>query len=303
MEETFFDKDCMSSDLASSNQFTHISNEPKISTPPSVIQHYLKKFNFDNNFTDSNKNPINYLIVGNTRTGKNDLIKNITVKLNSMFTLSKIYLFTIVQLNDYSDIFTNIHFAKDNMDCLTDIIEEIKNNFINNEHSLIILDDTFDIYKNSNKDLFNYLFFNARQLNINIILHTQYPFKFNSNIINSFDNIFVSTHNHSDIKRIYELYLGNIVTSFNHFNNYMNFINSYEFVVITKNNIDNFFTYHKVEPFSSSELLSLSDTKKHQHINLDSNIVKTLDKIKKNNLLIQKLSDENKKLLDTISSP
>ncbi len=290
MEENFFVKDCMSSNSASSAQLTHISNENKTSTNFNQPTFNLNKFKIDDGF-DTDKKTLNYLIIGNTRHGKNDMIKILTRKIHSKINLSKIYLFTNIHINDYTDTFTNVELAKDNIDTLKNIIEDRKKNPTGNEPILIILDDLLCIYKNNL--ILNNLFFNEDYLNINIIIHTQYPVKYYPTIVNTFNCVFIFIHSYDNIKRFYEWYVGNLI-GFNMFNTMMKAISVGEFLVIHNDS----FTWYKPELVDSSQLLSLSEMKNNEKIMSGNDKIESiLQKINKNNLLIQILTDENKRLL------
>lgn len=293
MEENFSVKDCVSSDSASSAQLTHISNENKTLTNFNQPTFQLKKFKIDDGF-DTDKKTLNYLIIGNTRHGKNDMIKILTRKIHSKINLSKIYLFTNIHINDYTDTFSNVELAKDNIGTLKNIIEDRKKNPTGNEPILIILDDLLWIYKNNL--ILDNLFFNEDYLNINIIIHTQYPVKYYPTFVNSFNCVFIYTYHYDNIKRFYEWYVGNLI-GFNMFNTMMKEISVGEFLVIHNDS----FTWYKPEPIKSSQLLSLSDM--CENVNMlsgNDKIESILQKINKNNSLIQKLIDENKRLLDGI---
>lgn len=301
MEETNFNKDCMGSDLASSTESTHISGQEKTSKIFGKLS--LNKFDLDNNLTNPKRT--NYLIIGARTTGKTTLIKDITRKLNSKLNLSKIYLFANSYYNNYSDIFERVDLVQDQIDPLKYIIQERKTNLSNNKPILIIFDDMYSFFNKNNNSL-KELIVNGRHLNIYVIMSIQYPVKFSPEINVNFDWIFIhSLHNYSDIKKLYELYLS-IFPTFENLNDVMKHLEEYEFLVKNNSNsntnkILDLIGWYKAEIESSSELLSLSEIKKSESVPLtDKNTDKILEKINKNNLLISKLSEENKKLLETI---
>ncbi len=301
MENTIFEKDSVSFGSASSAQLTHILPE-NMEFSQNIIIH---KFDFDDltKIKNTKRKTFTYLITSNTTTGKTTLIKNMVRTLNSSLNLSKIYLFSNINTNDYTDTFININFSQENGDYVKDLIEERKTNNKNNiynEPALIIFDDIIYIYKNKSSGVFDDLFYNSSLINTSIIIATQYPVKFSQFVINNFDYIFAYTPFHNEIKKLYDLYIGNFI-DFNEFNLYMKKICVYEFLVI--NNYNNLIEYYKVENNLSTELLSLSEINNiHKNTNIISNKdnFKLIEKINKNNTLIQKLTEENQKIINML---
>ena len=283
----------------------------------------LNKFNIIETPNAKDKS-LNLLIIGIRSSGKTNLVKEFILRFKKENIIDNLLIFTY-----QSNIESYIQILEKNQ------ISKIKTKFEINDIDkilefqskpdakpmLLVLDDI--IYSNINKYGYNHdnklfkLLINSRHYKIFIIITMQYPIVLSPQYRTNFDLIFVFNDDFiGNRKRLYEYYFG-IITQFKMFNKLMSeYCKNYGILVYknydTSNLLKNKVFWYKsnfidIEEIKNLELIELNNinnvnielnNSNDKTINEDYNLI--LNKIKKNNELIKKITKENEKLYELL---
>lgn len=198
------------------------------------------------------------LLIGKRGCGKTTLIRKIldeNFENNvTIFSRTDHVYDTCKNFNNYTVVTDTSNVNEMVSDIMNQQSIEFKNTGFITEKT-IVLDDCINYEKSLSHDkIFRTLFMNSRHYKINFIFSMQYPLNIPVDCRTNIDYIFIFKEDFAQIKRKLNEYYGGMFESYNHFNNILSQIDTYECLLVKQYSELKYYKYK----INSDELITIN---------------------------------------------